>query len=214
MRASDFFETLVISEPGDALATPDMVAVHGDAPADIVDGAIVWCSAFAEAYTGRRFGVARYQFNARFDMAFREGHLVTGRADALPLPAFPVGAVNNVKEIVEGGTEVTLLPGVDYALDAPNGRLARLGAEGASVDWWPPRGLRIDAWAGYVLPGQDASKFPGSPELPKEVSRAVALMAALWVARFPKGYKPVDGQPDPQPELTSEAMTILNAYRI
>jgi hypothetical protein len=210
MSLAEFFDTHVLAEPLANLATADDV-VKGDASDDLIAAAIARCSRFAESYCGRRLGVARYQFQARLGAAFREGALVNGAANALPLPAFPIGAVNSVKELNSWGAEITLLPGVDYALDGPSGRLARLGPDGATIDWWPPRAVTIDAWAGYVLPGQNAADFHGSPVLPKDVSRAVGLMATLWLVRFPAGYKAVEDQPEPIPEMTSEVAAILDA---
>ena len=180
MSASSYILTTVVT----AAETADLstvATVMDDWQIDKKDTAFIGrtltrCSVAASQFCNRDFGVATYSNLIRLEWGYRDGYLITGKRSPIMLPQWPLVSVSSVTETPPTGTATTLVEGTDYEVDYTTGNLYRLYASGRPRDWDPLYKVVVVTQAGYVLPGQNASDFPGAETLPVDIEDAVGRM--------------------------------------
>jgi hypothetical protein len=189
--------------------------------------AITRCSSAISQYCNRAFGVATYQENWRLERAARTGYIISGARSPLQLTYLPV--VSPVISIVEQdpvtGWSLTLVEGTDFEADYTGGFLYRLNSAGHPRDW-PTCQVIINYQAGFVLPGQKASSYPGAKALPDDIEDACGRLVYTRYAERRRdplvrsqsvgagGTTSYWGSSNADGNLTADVEDILNNYRV
>lgn len=216
MPLSDFIDATVLEAPkSNDLAVFEPVLATLDAgknDATYIKAAITKCSATASLYCNRKFGLAKYYFAVDVVTAFRSGVLTPGACEPIHLPQTPIVSVLDVSAPSDHGFDLTLVEGVDFRINKETGAIHRISGSGDPMDWWPLRSLRVLAWAGYVLPGQEAPKGIDAPKLPGDVTAAVEQMVRLAYSQKSRPKTPEEA--DAPAAMTVATASVLDKYRV
>ena len=181
--------------------------------------AISRCSAAAEQFCNRVFAIETVQ--DRFTIG-GDGwpNMVIRDLEALQLSRWPIVAVSS---LTVDGTALT--EGTDFIVDATNGRLLRIDADGRSRPWDGALIIVIFS-AGYVLPGQNQADFPETAKtLPSDLEDAISRMIYTRYAERQRDplikSEYVDGvgrteylTPSSDGNLSPDVEDILDNYRV
>lgn len=178
---------LTVTVPATARSLVDLATwkddwgIRGGDDDAFLSRAILRCSAAAENYCNRSFGV-----ETLVETIYLERdpfpYQIPGGVRWLQLSRWPLVAVSSVTQADAGtSTVLTVFPSADatvpadYRVMAAAGQLIRLDAFGEQMNW-PAVRFDIVYQAGYILPGQSASDFPGAETLPADIEDAVGRM--------------------------------------
>lgn len=182
MSSLSYFVTTVLTPAASADLTTAATVMDdwGIAAKDqaFVARAVTRCSMAASDFCNRAFGITEYKTVVRLERGYKDGHLTIGDISPIMFPFFPIASISSIIETDENGVDTTLVEGTDYEVVYNVGKIFRLDSYGRQRDWWTRKKVTITCKAGFVLPGQNLSDFPGASLLPAHLEDAVGRMVA------------------------------------